>query len=243
MKKLIIRLDDACEKMNTDNWKKVENLLDKFKIKPLVGVIPHCEDPMVNSYRYNENFWEIVKSWIKKGWIIAMHGYNHVYSSNNGGINPVNNRSEFAGESFETQTEKIKRGIEIFRKNGINPKVFFAPSHTFDENTLVALEQETDIRVISDTIAWDCYFKDNFTFVPQQSGRLRALPFKVTTYCLHPNTMSEHDFVELEQFIQKYCRFFVSFDSIVPSKRKYSLLDKILHFLYFLRKKGKNHAK
>ena len=40
MKKYIIRLDDAAEKMNIDNWEKMENILDRYDIKPLVGVIP-----------------------------------------------------------------------------------------------------------------------------------------------------------------------------------------------------------
>lgn len=88
-----------------------------------------------------------------KGWIIALHGYNHVYSTNEGGINPVNKRSEFAGISLEQQKKKIRSGVKIFRENGHDPQVFFAPSHTFDENTIKALKEESNIRIISDTIA------------------------------------------------------------------------------------------
>ena len=40
-----IRLDDACEKMDVKNWARMEEILDRHRIAPLVGIIPHCEDP------------------------------------------------------------------------------------------------------------------------------------------------------------------------------------------------------
>lgn len=93
MSKYILRLDDACEKRDIKKWDKIESLLDKYNIKPLVGVIPNCEDPMMNNYEIDLHFWDRVLSWGKKNWTIALHGYNHVYSTNNGGLNPVNKRS------------------------------------------------------------------------------------------------------------------------------------------------------
>lgn len=54
-----------------------------------------------------------------------------IYSTNEGGINPVNKRSEFAGISLEQQKEKIRSGVKIFRENGHDPQVFFAPSAYF----------------------------------------------------------------------------------------------------------------
>lgn len=35
----IIRLDDACPNMNHERWREVENLLEKYNIKPIVGII------------------------------------------------------------------------------------------------------------------------------------------------------------------------------------------------------------
>ena len=46
--------------------------------------------------------------WEQKGCQIAMHGYNHVYTTNNKGIVPLNDRSEFAGISYDKQAEKIR---------------------------------------------------------------------------------------------------------------------------------------
>lgn len=236
MSKYILRLDDACEKMDIEKWDRMEQLLDKYGVKPLVGVIPHCEDPMMDNYPIDSNFWSKVNNWISKDWSIAMHGYNHVYSTECGGINPINKRSEFAGVPLEVQKEKIRKGISIMREHGINPKTFFAPSHTFDRNTLLALKAESDINIISDTIANDVYYQDDFQFVPQQSGRVRKLPFKVVTFCYHPNMMKENDFVYLEQFLEKNAVLFTKFELIVNKKRKKSILDKILEKIYFLRK-------
>lgn len=236
MSKYILRLDDACEKMDIEKWDRMEQLLDKYGVKPLVGVIPHCEDPMMDNYPIDSNFWSKINNWISKDWSIAMHGYNHVYSTECGGINPINKRSEFAGVPLEVQKEKIRKGISIMREHGINPKTFFAPSHTFDRNTLLALKAESDINIISDTIANDVYYQDDFQFVPQQSGRVRKLPFKVVTFCYHPNMMKENNFVYLEQFLEKNAVLFTKFELIVNKKRKKSILDKILEKIYFLRK-------
>ena len=87
--KYILRLDDACEKRDIDKWDRMEELLDRYKVKPLVGIIPHCEDPAMDEYLPDPEFWYRVDNWIEKGWTIAMHGFNHVYSNHNGGINPA----------------------------------------------------------------------------------------------------------------------------------------------------------
>lgn len=236
MSKYIIRLDDACPKMDLLKWNKMEELLEKYDIKPLVGVIPNCEDKMMDIYTFNDEFWDKVEKWRCNNWEIAMHGFNHVYSSNSGGINPVNNRSEFAGLDYETQLLKIKRGIKILKEHNIEPKVFFAPSHTFDQNTLLALKNGSSIRIISDTIAFNIYKKDDFCFVPQQSGRVRKLPFKLVTFCYHPNTMSDEDFLTLEKFIKENLKKFIVFPCGGTNRRE-KVIDRFLRRLYFWRRK------
>lgn len=234
----IIRLDDACEKRDIEKWDRMEKLLDDFGVKPLVGVVPQCRDNNMDKYPVDTSFWQRVKSWQQKKWSIALHGYNHVYVNSNPGINPINNRSEFAGLPLLEQRKKIELGINIFRQNGINPKVFFAPSHSFDENTINALLLESDIRIISDTPANKPYSKYGITFVPQQSGKVRKLPFNITTFCYHPNTMVDSDFVELEEFLKVYHKKFVVFPENIVT-RKMSLLDLFVNKLYFLRRKTK----
>ena len=230
----LIRLDDASEYMNMDNWTIIEELLDKYGIKPIIGIIPKNEDKeFVLTYSRNPLFWDLARNWQSKGWTIALHGYNHVYCTSNGGLNPVNMRSEFAGVSLEKQREKIRKGVRILENNDLEPKVFFAPSHTFDANTLEALRLESNIRVICDTIANDVYTLNGFYFIPQQSGEVRRLPFKVTTFCYHPNSMKQNDFQTLESFIKKYRKNFGQFDDIRLKEREISLYDKLLRALYF----------
>ncbi len=235
MSSYIIRLDDACEKRNIENWNRIESLLNCYNVKPLVGIIPHCEDPMMDNYNWDDEFWLRVTQWTNNGWTIAMHGYNHIYSTGCAGLNPVNKRSEFAGESLDVQKKKIFLGVSIMREHGIDPKVFFAPSHTFDGNTLIALEKESNIRIVSDTIARDSYKKGNFTFVPQQSGKVRKLPFKIVTFCYHPNTMNNRDFEELENFLKKYSKHFIRFKE-ETTEREFDFIDRVLEKIYFARR-------
>lgn len=233
--KYLIRLDDACPTMNHELWERMEDLLDQYNIKPMIGIIPHNEDPKQQIDPEDASFWQHVKNWEKKGWAIAMHGYNHVYSSNEGGMNPLWKKSEFAGHPLELQREKIRNGIAIMREHGFNPKYFFAPSHTFDENTLLALRDETDIRIISDTIAANPYKMDDFVFIPQQSGHPITLPFGgLVTICYHPNTMKEFDFVKAESFINDNLKNITFFDSLqLEDVGTKSFYDRLLNACYF----------
>ena len=233
----LIRLDDASDHMNTANWDRIERILDENGIRPLVGVIPMNRDPMLLEFAKDPGFWEKARAWQAKGWRIALHGYEHVYSSNCAGINPVHDRSEFAGHSLEIQRDKIREGVRILTDNGLNPSAFFAPSHTFDENTLEALRLDSDIRIISDTVANDIYCRSGFTFIPQQAGRVRELPFKVTTICLHPNFTTDPEFDEIEAFLSAHPGEFLDANAILPTMRKRNLLDRVYETAYFLKRK------
>lgn len=235
MCKYILRLDDACEKRDIANWDRMETLCDRYGVRPLVGVIPHCEDPKMQQYPVDDKFWNRVVSWRAKGWAIAMHGYNHVYVTKDGGINPVNHQSEFVGLPLDVQKQKIHKGLTVFQMHGLQPRVFFAPSHTFDLNTLEALRTESDIRIISDTVASRPYQKYGFTFVPQQSGHAQRLPVAVATFCYHPNGMSDASFSKLEIFFQSFKDDFISFP-LEPVTRKRSLYDTVLEKMYFARR-------
>ncbi len=229
-----MRLDDACTRMNTSSWLRMEKLLDKYGVKPLVGVIPDCKDSEMSCYSEDKEFWKKALDWQKKGWVLALHGFEHLYVSKEAGINPMHERSEFAGLSLEEQKEKIKTGIGILRTHGIDPKVFFAPSHTFDLNTIESLKIESNIRIISDTIADKPYSQYGMTFVPQQSRKARKLPFSVTTFCYHPNMMTDGEFEYLEGFLKGNRESFIPFPVELVS-RKLSIYDRLLRKLYFLK--------
>lgn len=240
----LLRLDDASEYMDVDKWNKIEVVLNRYNIKPIVGIIPNNQDEsFISKYERYINFWDMAKAWQSSEWTIALHGYTHVYISNSGGINPVNFRSEFAGVTLEKQREKISNGIRILKEHGLNPKVFFAPSHTFDINTIEALRLESEIRIICDTIANDVYRIGDFYFIPQQSGHVRRLPFRITTFCYHPNIMDKQDFNELESFILKHSSKFIKLQDLSFTDRQFSVYDKCLRKSYFLIRNIKSKIK
>lgn len=235
----IIRLDDACEKRDIKKWDRIEKILDKYNVKAIVGIIPNCKDPDMDKYLIDDDFWKLVKKWQDKGWIIALHGYEHVFCTQECGINPVNNYSEFAGVSLEEQKQKISKGVGKLKEHGIEAQIFFAPAHTFDENTVTAVKECSDIRIISDTIAYDKYLgEDGMTYIPQQSGRVRKLLFKTVTFCYHPNLMDEDAFNELENFLEENRSSFSEIN-LAQSERKLNLLDKLLSAIYFKRRRKK----
>lgn len=233
----LMRLDDASEHMNLNNWLRMERILDKYGVIPIFGIIPANQDPDLLKFDEVTNFWQLMIEWQDKGWTPALHGYSHVFETNEGGINPVNKRSEFAGVALERQREKIRDGYRILKDKGISASIFFAPAHTFDENTLVALKDESPIRVISDTIANDIYYKEEVYFIPQQSGHCRKLPFKTVTFCYHPNIMNDVDFEKLEEFLNVYKNRFGNFEIDMMKKRKIGLKDRFINKLYFARRK------
>ena len=235
--KYLIRLDDACPTMDAAKWQRMEDLLDAYRVKPMVGIIPHCQDPQLMLDEPDPHFWQKALSWQEKNWTLAMHGYDHCYMSDKGmsGLNPMWERSEFAGVPLEKQREKIRDGIQILKDKGIYPKFFFAPSHTFDQNTLTALREESDIRIISDTIGRYPYKKEDFWFIPQIVGHCVKMPIPgIYTFCFHPNKMEDAAFQALESFLQLYSQDFIGFDEIALSDYKQKKkLDVLLSALFF----------
>ena len=239
----LIRLDDACSTMNKNNWQRVEKLLDKYKVKPIVAVIPDNKDKSLNIDGMDEKFWDRVRGWKKKSWSIALHGYRHIYTTNDRGMVPIGIRSEFAGLPLKTQKEMIKKAWLLMLNENIKPELWVAPSHTFDHNTLKALYSETDIRIINDGIAFNIFYDGTFYWIPQQLWHFRRLPFGKYTICLHPNTMKDEDFNLLEQVILHNRKAFISLQNIKLVERRKSSLDKLFERLFFIRLNQKSIRK
>lgn len=243
MNKYLIRLDDACPTMDAKKWQLMEDMLDIYGVKPMVGVIPANKDSKQMIDVADNEFWGKVKNWENKGWGIALHGYDHCFISDGGmrGLNPLWVRSEFAGVSLEIQKEKIRKGVAECRINGIEPKYFFAPAHTYDENTLTALREESDIRIISDTIATKPYKQSDFIFIPQMGGHCVEMKIPGTwTFCLHPSIMKEEDFVATERFLETHKKEMIGFDKLnLTTLKEKNLISRILSWAYFTRRRFK----
>ena len=242
MTKYLIRLDDACPTMHHERWQLIESVLDRYGIKPMVGIIPANADPGQECCPTRPDFWDLARKWQKKGWAIALHGYNHCYHTiKSGGLNPLWHRSEFAELPLDEQRSKIKDGIRILNDNGIEAKYFFAPSHTFDSNTLEALMLESDIRIISDTVATKPYQRYGFTFLPQLGGMPRKMMLPgIWTFCLHPSVMEEEAFERLEAFLLRHNKYFISFNNLnLDNLKSKDLISRILSASYFTLRKFK----
>lgn len=239
--KYLIRLDDACPTMCASKWQRIEEILDRYYLRPMVGIIPNNKDPMQQIDSADYAFWDKVKDWEKKGWAIALHGYDHCFISNGGmnGLNPLWKRSEFAGVSFEQQKEKIRKGVAILKNHRIEARYFFAPAHTYDENTLQALRSESNIRIISDTIATKPYRKDDFVFIPQLGGHCTEMKISgIWTFCLHPSAMTEENFYSTEKFLKEHKREMIGFDELdLTNVKDKDLTDKFLSCVYFTLRK------
>lgn len=239
--KYLIRLDDACPTMDGAKWQRMFDILDRYGVRPMVGIIPHNEDPKQEIDAPDVEFWNKAKLWQQKGYAIALHGYNHCYISDKGlrGLNPLWARSEFAGVSYDVQKQKIRDGFEILSSHGVKPKYFFAPSHTFDENTLKALRECTDIRIISDTIATKPYKKGDFIFLPQLGGHCTEMKINgIWTFCLHPSAMTEVNFEATERFLKIHKNEFIRYDEIdLLNLRNKSLFGRFISCAYFIQRK------
>ena len=196
------RLDDITPDMDWNRFYRVKAIFDKYKVKPLIGVVPDNQDDGLKRGEFHEDFWEYVVSLEKSGWTIAQHGYRHIYETDKSGLLGIKKASEFAGLPYEVQYEKLRCGREILQKHGLNVTIFMAPGHTYDKNTLKALKKLGFTCVTDGYADVPCYAR-GLLFVPCRSSQPK-LSGVMDTICLHCNEMNENDYRELENFLEKY---------------------------------------
>jgi hypothetical protein len=233
--------------MDSRKWDMFESLFDELDIKPIIAVIPNNKDSDMLYEQEDKFFWDKVRRWQSKGWHIALHGYEHLYETKNSGIVPINQNSEFAGVDLAKQKMKISNGWDIFKKEHINAKIWIAPAHTFDENTIKALLSKTDIKIISDGFSFFPFWNHNILWIPQQLWRFKKKIFPgIYTICYHPNITSVSD-IQKELILLKENRNSIidDIDSLYKSykDRKRSLFDKMYEFLFFTNRKLKKIVK
>ena len=214
---LLIRMDDISENMNWPLMDKCEILFDKYKIRPLLGIIPINKDPALLKYPYNSKFWDRVLNWKNKGWEITMHGFNHLYTQQSNSKKDIFNyggNSEFYGLDYSEQLSKIQTGLSEFKKRNINIRSFFAPNHIYDENTLKALEV-SGIKIVIDGYGLFPYYKDQILFVPQLFYKEIILPFGIQSTQMHINYWNNKDFENFEILINKINKKIINLDYII----------------------------
>ena len=232
--KYLIRLDDACHQMPINKWNMFEAFFIENGIKPIIGVIPDNKDKVLGN-EYDHNFWGRVRNWKNLGWSIAIHGLNHI-------LKPIDEKeaffgfgkkSEFVGLTKNEQNKIIKRSLELFKANKVNPKIFMAPSHAFDIVTLESLKDVSSIKLITDGFSFRPFIKDDFIFLPQQLWSVKKMPLGLFTICIHPTTMNEAEIELLLNKIKSISNNIISIDDLNFKKiKKYNIVDFLFSFLY-----------
>lgn len=237
-RKILVRFDDICPTMDFHQFRIAMELMDKYKVKPLIGVIPDCKDSDLMIKPEHSDFWNFVKGLQDKGYAVAMHGVNHVFDSPHKGV--VNNRvgSEFAGHTWEEQMRKIREGKNIMENHDIHTDVFFAPAHSYDWNTLKALSA--------------CGFKyisDGKSAKPYMIGKVKTLPCRASgcpkigksgyyTAVFHAHEWNredkKRDFISFEKLLKRYHTDIISFDEYKEQPIGNTLTQKIDERLYLI---------
>lgn len=216
--KIAVRLDDIAPDMDWKRFLKFKELLDCYQIKPLIGVIPDNRDGSIQGIHKREDvsgsndirkqvttdFWSYIKELQDEGWCIAMHGYQHVYSTKKGGMFPLNHFSEFAGKSYEEQLSMLKKGKELLEEKGIFTDMFMAPAHSYDGNTLKAL-REAGFQAVTDGFGGAPYRWKGLTFYPISFRLSSTLKKKsgYSTMVVHTGTVSEDELGRYEEYFKR----------------------------------------
>ena len=225
----LLRFDDLCPTMDWSTWNPLEELLLRKGLKPILAVIPDNQDPRLKIDPPAPDFWDRVRAWQARGWAIGLHGYQHLYVNAESGIMKFPKKSEFAGLSYAEQLEKVRLGVEIFAREGVNADAWIAPSHSFDWVTVAAL-RELGIHTISDGLALRPY-RDALgnVWIPQQSGRMRALPWGVWTFCYHLDDFQGTEWLTFTRQLERLRPRMISLaEARAMGDRAFSLADGVV---------------
>jgi predicted deacetylase len=203
--KYIYRLDDITSTMDWHKFWRYMELFRRYKIVPLLGIVPDNRDLKLMAQNENPDFWEVMRKLHSEGAAeFAQHGYQHVYVTGNGGLLGKKygycEKSEFAGLSYDEQLAKICAGQEILVREKIFTDVWMAPSHSYDENTLKALA-DLGFKSVTDGIALYPYKYKGLIFVPQQFWAPKKFPFGVITICIHIDTVEDSLYYSIEDHL------------------------------------------
>jgi len=228
--KITVRLDDITPDMDWERFFKFKALLDRYQVKPLIGVVPDNQDPnLAHEQKQGEksrapgDFWAYIRGLKEQGWVIAMHGCHHVYATDKGGIFPLNNFSEFAGLPLGRQRELLMEGKKLLAKKGIETGLFMAPAHSYDKNTLKALK-ETGFQGLTDGFGAFPYRFMGLDFYPISFmlGRTFQKKKGYSTMVVHTGTVSHEDLKRYEGYFRRPDVSWISFGEYLclPKKRR-----------------------
>lgn len=233
--KIAVRLDDITPDMDWESFLRFKELLDRYQVKPLIGVVPDNQDKNLKGSAKGspDDFWTYVRELQKQGWVVAMHGYRHIYTTGKGGLFPLNNFSEFAGISYEKQRQMLEKGKAYLKEKGIATELFMAPAHSYDQNTLKAL-RDTGFRALTDGFGKSPYEYKGLTFYPISFRLSSTLRKKdgYSTMVVHTGTTTEKELERYEEYFKREDAQWISYGEYLGVKAvKRKILGRCKEFL------------
>ena len=232
--KYLIRIDDICEGLKVNNFYKLIDLFNIFKIRPIIAVIPSNKDKKLifPETIKGETFWSLIRKLEQDfKWKVGIHGYEHNYITNNAGLLKINNFSEFAGLDYAEQYQKLKKAIEIMSKNNVSSDLFIAPGHSFDKNTLKVLKN-IGVKSISDGFYnYPGKDKNGLFWIPQQLWNFSPKVHGVWTINFHINEWKDFNFIELKKNLEIYQESIVDYEYVINyfNTKKLDYLDNFVN--------------
>jgi hypothetical protein len=205
--------------MDWDKWAIIEKILIREKIEPILAVVPDNKDKDLMVGEVHSGFWNAVRSWQGRGWVIGVHGYQHTYVTDRAGLIGIKNRSEFAGLDETEQESKLNNALALFQRQAVTPEVWVAPGHSFDAITLRVLKR-MGLDVVSDGL----YLSPNIDshgikHIPQQLWRFWPMPFGLWTVCYHHNDWTRRDFDRFESDVERYRNHITTLRQVLQTHR------------------------
>jgi len=176
--------------------------------------VPENRDPELEISAPDAEFWSRMRVMQAAGAAIGLHGYRHVCESTGRSLVPLHGTSEFAGVPEATQQSWIRAGVAILRGHGLDPRIWVAPRHGFDECTLRALHSE-GIGVVSDGFARVPFMRGRVTWIPQQLWAPVEKQYGVWTICIHSQTATDTQVEQLRSFLFLNSAQFTSLDEVL----------------------------
>ncbi len=219
--KITVRMDDITPDMDWKSFEAFTELFEKYGIVPLLGIVPQNADPNLQIDPPNPAFFDRMRQLQKKGYVLAMHGFRHVYATKRSGLFPLNADSEFAGRSLDEQKKLLAEGKKLLQAEGICPEIFMAPGHTFDRRTVKAL-RELGFSYITDGFGKGPYRRDGITYLP--ISFLRRFCFSgrkgITTLVIHANHSTGEELARYETMFRENRDRFVPYTAFLEEQPK-----------------------
>ena len=156
-------------------WARVEAVLDRYGIRPIVAVIPN--DRYFGPAATTDDFWQQVQGLQAKGWAIGLHGDTHLVRPIAPGVEReifFATKSEFVGLPLDEQVRKLESIWQEFVSHDVRPVAFIAPNHGFDANTVRAVAQQGAMPFISDGISLRLFKDRGLIWLRSSIGEFRA---------------------------------------------------------------------